>query len=133
MESTLTKVVRVLAGLLLVVSGLNKFLHFFAPGHSDVGGAFLGNLAGAPWMFPTIGVVEVLAGAGFVTGNFVALGALAMAPITYNIVLFHLAIDMPADPVNGLSNAGAGFFVGLANAYLLFANMPKYQDLLRAK
>lgn len=123
MESMPTKIIRVLAGLLLVVSGLNKFLHFMPmPEHNAEASAFLGALAATGYMFPIIGAVEALCGAAFVAGRFVALAAVVMAPIAVNIVLLHALLD----PAGG----GAGFFVGLANVYLLAVSLPKYQDLL---
>jgi putative oxidoreductase len=123
METMPTKIIRVLAGLLLVVSGMNKFLHFLPmPEHNTAAGAFLGALAGTGYMFPIIGLVETACGAAFVVGRFVALAAVVMAPISVNIVLVHAVLDS--------AGAGPAFFVGLANAYLLAVNFPKYQDML---
>lgn len=123
MESMPTKVIRILAGLLLVVSGLNKFLHFMPmPPHNEAASAFLGALAATGYMFPIIGAVETICGAAFVAGRFVALAAVVLAPISVNIVLLHAVLD----PAGG----GPGFFVGIATAYLLAVSLPKYQDLL---
>lgn len=123
MDSMPTKIIRILAGLLLVVSGLNKFHSFMPmPEHNAAASAFLGALAGSGYVFPIVGFVEVVCGAAFVAGRFVALAAVVLAPISVNIVLVHAVLDS--------AGAGPGFFVGLANAYLLAVNLPKYQDLL---
>jgi putative oxidoreductase len=123
MESILTKVVRILLGLLLVVAGLNKFLQFMPnPPHNDAATAFMGALAATGYMMPVIAVVEILCGAAFLAGRYVALAALLLAPVALNIVMFHAMLDA--------SGAGPGFFVGIADAYLLAVSYPKYRDLL---
>lgn len=123
METMPTKIIRVLAGLLLVVSGLNKFHPFMPmPEHNAAATAFLGALAGSGYVFPIVGFFEVACGAAFVAGRFVALAAVVMVPISVNIVLVHALLDS--------AGAGPGFFVGFANAYLIAVSFPKYQDLL---
>jgi putative oxidoreductase len=123
MESMPTKIIRVLAGLLLFVSGLNKFFPMMpVPEHNEAASAFLGALAASGYVFPIVGFVEAACGAAFVAGRFVALAAVVLAPISVNIVLVHAVLDS--------SGAGPGFFVGLANAYLLAVHFPKYQDML---
>lgn len=126
METMPTKVIRILVGLLLLVGGLNKFLGFMPnPPHNEAGGAFMGALAATGYMFPIIAVVEIVCGAAFVAGRFVALAAVVLAPVALNIVLFHAVLDP--------SGAGPGYFVGAANVYLLAVCYSKYQDLLMPK
>lgn len=122
MESIPTKVIRILAGAILLAGGLNKFLGFMPdPPHNEAASAFLGALAATGYMVPIIGLVEIFAGAAFVVGRFVALAAVVLAPVALNIVLLHAVLDP--------SGAGPGFFVGAANVYLLAVNFSKYQDL----
>lgn len=123
MESIPTKVIRILLGALLIFAGSNKFFHFAPdPKHSEAAGAFMGALASTGYMFPLIATVEILCGAAFVAGRFVALAAVVLAPVAINIVLFHAVFD----PAGG----GPGFFVGIANVYLIATSFSKYQDLL---
>lgn len=123
MESMLTKIIRILVGLLLLVTGLNKFLHFIPlPEYTPHASAFLDALTATGYIFPLIGALEMLCGAAFVVGRFVALAAVVLAPIAVNIVLVHGMLDP--------SGGGAGFFVGIANLYLLAVSLPKYQDML---
>jgi len=123
METIPTKVVRVLIGLLLLFAGLNKLFGFApAPEHNEAAGAFMGALVATGYMMPIIAVVEAACGAAFVAGRFVALAAVVLAPISVNIVAFHLFLD-PSGMVPAL-------VVGAANVYLLAVNLSKYQDLL---
>lgn len=123
MESTPTKIIRVLLGLLLLFGGLNKFLALAPnPEHNEAGGMFLGALAATGYMIPLIGLIEALCGAAFVAGRFVALSAVLLAPISINIVLFHAVLDP--------SGGAPGYFVGAANLYLIGVCFSKYQDML---
>ena len=122
MESMLTKIVRILLGLLFVVAGASKFLTTPPPPPNEAAAAFLGALAATGYMFPIIAVTEILVGVCFVAGRFVALAAVVIVPISLNIFLFHAAID-PA-------GMAVGIFVAAANLYLLAVSFPKYQDLL---
>lgn len=123
METIPTKVLRVLLGALLLFAGLNKFFHFVPdPPHNEAGTALLRALAGSSYMMPIVAVVEILCGAAFVTGRFVALAAVVLAPVALNIVLFHAVLDP--------SGAAPAYFVGAATVYLLAVSFPKYQDML---
>lgn len=124
METRLTKIVRLLLGALLLFAGSSKLFGFGPEGGDQTGAAaaFHAALVGSGYLIPSIGLVEAAAGAAFLSGRFVALAAVVLAPITYNIVCFHLFLA-PSD-------GAPGYFVGLANVYLLAVHWPKYQDML---
>jgi putative oxidoreductase len=123
MESMPTKVIRILLGLLLIFAGVNKFFPLAPqPPHNEAATAFMGALFQTGYMLPIIALVEIFCGVCFVSGRFVALAAVVLAPVALNIVLFHLVLDP--------SGAAPGLFVGAATVYLLAACFPKYQDLL---
>jgi putative oxidoreductase len=125
MESMLTKIVRILLGLLMIAAGAGKFLTAPPPPPNEAAAAFLGALAASGYIFPILAVTEILTGACFLAGRFVALAAVVLFPISLNIFLFHVAIDP--------SGLAVGIFVLAANVYLLAVSFPKYQDLLSAK
>ncbi|MFT7542895.1 MAG: putative oxidoreductase, partial [Gammaproteobacteria bacterium] len=86
--------VRYLLVLMLLVFGLNKFLHFMPqPEAPEEGGKFLGALFGAGYVFPTIGIV-FLASAVLLVGKRVVLALLLLAPIAVNILGYHLKFDV---------------------------------------
>jgi len=121
-----TKVIRILLGALLLFAGLNKFLHFAPmPPHNDAATAFMMGMVKTGYMLQLIAIVEIACGVMFVAGRYVALAAVLLAPVALNIVLFHTMLDM--------SGSAPGLFVGAATVYLLFANLPKYREMLAAQ
>ena len=82
---------RTLLGLLFTVFGLNGFLGFLPPPDiPPAGGAFFGALAATGYMLPLIKGTEVLAGLALLAGRAVPLALTVLAPITVNILLFHV-------------------------------------------
>jgi uncharacterized membrane protein YphA (DoxX/SURF4 family) len=86
-----TLAVRSLLGLAFVTFGLNYFLHFMPlPLMSGPPAEFMGALFTTGYMFPMIKSIEVLGGLLLLTGRFVPLGLLLLAPIVVNIAAFHV-------------------------------------------
>jgi uncharacterized membrane protein YphA (DoxX/SURF4 family) len=85
-----TKVARLILGTGFLVFGLNGFLQFLPmPAPSPQEGAFFGALAATGYMLPLIKGTEVLAGLLLLSGRFVPLALLLLAPVLVNIALFH--------------------------------------------
>lgn len=115
-----------LLGLFLVVVGLNKFLGFMAmPEMPEAAGEFMQALAESGYMLPMVGIVEILCGALLLVRQWSALSLLLLAPLSVNLVLFHVFLA-PAQ-------IGMALFVAAANLYLLFTYKSKYQLVLRPK
>ncbi|MEZ4449976.1 MAG: hypothetical protein R3B09_10900 [Nannocystaceae bacterium] len=84
-------VARALLGAAFLVFGLNGFLHFMAmPAPPAAAGAFLGALGASGYMFPLVKGIEVVAGVLLLSGRYVPLALLLLAPILVNIVAYHL-------------------------------------------
>lgn len=120
MKSKIISVVRILFGLLLIVFGANKFLGFMPmPELSGGAGDFMGALAKTGYIFPVVGAVELGVGLLLVLNFFTPLALIILFPISVNIVLFHLFLDMggivPAAVIAGLN---AFFILGNVSAYL---------------
>ncbi len=114
---------RILFGLMMVNSGLNKFLNYMEmPEMTEAAGALMGALGASIYMFPLVGIVELLAGALIITKKYNALGAVLMMPITVNIFLIHIFLD-PAGFVMGL-------ILLLLNVWFLVENKEKFSSLL---
>jgi putative oxidoreductase len=83
----------------------------------------MGALFETGYMFQLIGATEVVAGALILFRTFSALGLVLIAPVSVNIVFFHLALA-PSSGVPAYVLAGI-------NLYLLFTYLPKYKGLLQ--
>jgi uncharacterized membrane protein YphA (DoxX/SURF4 family) len=84
-------VARVLLGLVFLVFGLNFFFQFMPmPPMAGPAGAFAGALFATGYMFPLIKVTEILGGLMLLSGRFVPLGLVLLAPIIVNIAAFHV-------------------------------------------
>jgi len=88
-----------LLGAMYVVFGLNGFLQFLPqPAPTAAGGAFLGALFTAGYMFPFIKLTEIFGGL-LLLANRSSLGAVILFPVTLNIVAYHLFLDLPGAPI----------------------------------
>ena len=117
---------RLLLGLIYTVFGLNFFFGFIPlppmPGKS---GEFLGQLIGTGYLFHLLKVVEVSSGIMLLSGFYVPLALVLLAPITLNIFLFHAFL------------APAGMFLQVAmliiNIYLGYAYREYYTEIFTQK
>jgi putative oxidoreductase len=123
MKDKILMVFRMLFGLMMVNSGLNKFLQYMPmPEMSAEAGALMGAFMEAAYLFPLVAIVELLAGLMLFTKRFNALGAVLMMPITVNIFMIHTVLDP------------AGFVMGLVllvlNIWFLYDNKEKFHTLV---
>jgi uncharacterized membrane protein YphA (DoxX/SURF4 family) len=85
-----TIIARVLLGLVFVVFGSNKFLHFIPmPPPSGEAGAFFGALYVTHYLY-VIAACEVIGGLLLLLGRYVALGLTFIGPVVVNILAFHI-------------------------------------------
>ncbi len=118
---------RVLLGLIFTVFGLHGFFHFSfipMPEMSEAGGTFMGALVGTGYFMIVVKAVEVLAGLMILTGRFLPLGLILLAPVTVHILLFHLFLD-PA-------GMGMAIFVVAMQLFLAWSYRDSYSGILQA-
>jgi putative oxidoreductase len=122
MNSQFTKIIRILLGLALIVFGANKFLHFI-PMEPPTGNAgdFLSSLGASGYIFPVVGVLEVLIGLLLLLKKWVPFALVLLAPISINILLFHLFLDIPG--------IGAALLIAVLNAILIYKNWIQFKPL----
>jgi len=117
--------IQVIAGLMLVVFGLNKFLHFIPMGQPAMAmGAYLGALGATGFLFPLIAVIEIVGGIAFITNKYASLMVLIVMPVMLNAFLAHLFLD-PA-------GIGGSAFILLALIVIIVRHLGRYKDILRA-
>ncbi len=118
-------VARVFLGLVFTVFGLNGFFSFIPiPPMQEEAGAFMGALAATGYMFPLIKGTEVVAGLLLLSGRFVPLAITLLAPVTVNILLFHVVLA-PAP--------GMPLLIIAAQLYLAYAHRDVFRPLLSSQ
>lgn len=124
MNSTFTKILRIILGLGLLFFGLSKLINFsIMPTHIYTGDTaiLIDSLTTTGYLLKVIGIFEVLIGLLLLINKWVSFALLLLAPITVNILLFHLFLDTP------------GLFVALVitvlNAILIYKHWKVYKPL----
>ena len=104
MKSSLTNVIlRSLLGLVFVVFGLNKFLHFIPnPVEPPAAMDFFGALFKTGYFLPMLASTEVIAGTLLLTGFVTPFALVLLAPIIVNIFMFHLFLAPSGLPIGAV-------------------------------
>jgi len=83
-------VVRVLLGAVFVMSGANKIVPFLPmPPLPDAAFSFVVALQATGYFLPLLGLIEVASGVLLISGQFVPLALIVLAPIVINIAFYH--------------------------------------------
>lgn len=118
--------VRSLLGLLFVFASVTYFFKLITP--PPPAGAmkvFNDGLEASRYLMPTVKVVELVCGLAFLSGRWVPLASVLIAPIIVNIFLISVFLVGP----QGLPLA---VFVVLANGFLAYYHRDRYRPLFRA-
>ena len=101
MKSSLTKVIlRSLLGLIFLIFGLNKFLHFIPnPPEPPAAMDFFSALFKSGYFFPLLASTEVISGALLLSGMMVPFALALIAPVIVNIFMFHLFLAPGGLPI----------------------------------
>jgi len=122
MNSQFSLLVRVALGITLVVFGSNKFLHFIPlPPPTGAAADFMNSLSATGYIFPIVGILEVCIGVLLLLKKWIAFALILLAPISINILLFHLFLDIP-----GVS---AALLVAALNGILMYKHWKQYTPL----
>lgn len=120
----LTIIARLLLGALFIVTGLNGFFHFLpTPVMIGKEEEFMLGLMASGYFFPFLMGTQVFCGVLLVTGAFVPLALVILAPIVVNIFLFHLMISHKGLPL--------AIIVGVFETYLAFFADPYNKSILQ--
>jgi putative oxidoreductase len=94
-----TIVARSLLGLVFVVFGTNKFLHFLPnPPMQGAGAQFMGAMFETHYIY-VIATCEIVGGLLLITGRYLPLGLCLVGPVVVNILSFHIFMDNSGLPV----------------------------------
>ena len=124
MNSMFTKIVRILLGILLVLFGANKFFGFIPlPELPEKAASFMTSLGATGYVLKTVGFLEIIIGALLLLKKWVAFALTLLAPISINILLFHLFLDA--------SGIGGALLVAILNGMLIYKHWPQYKSLFQ--
>lgn len=118
--------IQAILGVILLVVGSNKFLHFMPnPEMPEEASSFMGALMETGYMLPLIAITEIVAGLLLLLRVWSALALVLIVPVSLNALLFHTFL------------APGSIFMALVvaalNLYLLFVYLPKYKPMLSQK
>ena len=122
MDSKFTKIVRILLGVILLVFGLNKFHPFIPlPQPPEAAANFMESLIQTGYVLYVVAIFEVFIGFMLLIKKWVAFVILLLVPISLNILLFHLFLDIPA--------IATAIVVVVLNGILIYKYRQKYKPL----
>ena len=124
MNSQFTKIVRILLGFILIVFGLNKLVpeaFIPLPELPQKAGDFMTSLGATGYVLKTVGIIEILIGILLLLKKWVAFALIVLVPISLNILLFHLFLDV--------SGIGGALLVASLNGVLIYKHWPQYKSL----
>ncbi len=117
-------VARILLGFVFVVFGSNIILHFL-PMQPMAGNAGLYMQAiGTNGYMKVVGLIQIIGGLLLLVGRFVPLGLTLLAPVVFNILLFHLFLEPSGIPV--------ALVVVVLEAFLLFVYRASFVGIFAA-
>lgn len=94
-----------------------------APQFNEAGSAFLIALANTGYMIVVISLLHLFVGLMFLFNKWSALGAVLLAPFSFNILLFHIFLDFTGWYVAAI--------VIVLNVYMLWAHKDVYKPMLK--
>jgi putative oxidoreductase len=122
MNSKFTQIVRILLGLILIVFGANKIYSFIPlPQPPQAAADFMGSLADTGYIVTLVAIFEIIIGLLLIFRLWVPFVLLLLVPLSLNILLFHLFLDVPS--------IGTALLVVVLNAILLYKHRQKYKPL----
>jgi len=119
-------IVRVLTGLLFLFASIVVLFNLVPqPELSGRVKVFMDGMNATGYLIPLIKITELVCGIAFVSGRFVPLATVVIAPVVVNIFLFHDFVDRQGLPV--------AVYLIFANLFLAFAHWDKFKPVLSAK
>jgi hypothetical protein len=126
LKKKITLILRILLGLLLFFLGINNLLTpSYSMEFSEPANHFMLALVESRYMMPTVYSVMALVGISLLINRFVPLALVLLTPISINMILFHLFLD--------IASILPSLVIGLLQIYLVFTHIASYQRLLKAK
>ncbi|RDK88435.1 DoxX family membrane protein [Marinirhabdus gelatinilytica] len=124
MNSTFTSIMRIVLGLALLVFGLNKFLNFIKMFEMPPAAAnFMESLETTGYVFYIVAIIEISVGLMLLFKKWVPFALVLLAPLTVNILLFHLFLDV--------SDIAVAIVIFTFNVILIYKYWKAYRPLFQ--
>lgn len=119
----LETIVRIVLGLLILVSGINKFGYWINVAYMSDALKFAVDIAtiGGEFLIYALAILEILIGIALIINKFKLLAILSLVPLMVFILAFHLFLD-----VKGILIAAIVFAL---NIYLLYQHKSKVTNI----
>jgi uncharacterized membrane protein YphA (DoxX/SURF4 family) len=117
MNSQFTKITRILLGLILLLSGLNKILKII-PTPAD---NLIESFGQVDYIFPIVAALEIIIAVLLLSNKWVAFALILLVPLSLNILLFHIYLNF-----EGIIPA---LVVAILNVILLYKQRRQYAPL----
>lgn len=122
MNSTFTKIAKLLLAVVLILFGLNKFFQFIPlPEMPQDAKSLMDSLAASGYILQVVGVLEIFIGLLLLFNKWIGFALVLLAPISANILLFHLFLDLPG--------IGGAVLVTFLNVLLIYKCWPRFHSL----
>ena len=116
MNSTFTQILRLILGLALLFFGINKIFDFVPMFKMPLGAAdFIESLKNSGYVFYAVAFIEIGVGLLLLFKKWVPLALIVLAPISLNILLFHLFLDV-SDIAEAIITKTAGLMPNINGA-----------------
>ncbi|WP_046758619.1 DoxX family membrane protein [Kordia jejudonensis] len=129
MNSKFTKIIRFALGLILIVFGANKLVMIInetgfipPPSLPTEASSFMTSLGATGYILPIVGALEVYIGILLILKKWVPFALTLLAPISVNILLFHMFLDLSGGIIGAL-------IVTVLNIILIYKHWSQFKPL----
>ena len=118
------RTVQIILGLYLVFVSISGFFQLLPPPEfNEAGSAFLGALFNTGYIFYLMQIIFLFSGLLFIFNKWSAFGTILLAPITVNILAFHVFLDF--------TGWWMALIFAILNVYLLAIHWPRYKPIFK--
>lgn len=117
MNSKFTQIIRIVLGLILLLSGLNKIFKFIP----TPAGNIIESFGQVDYIFPLVAAFEIIIAAFLLANKWVAFALVLLVPLSLNILLFHIYLNF-----DGIIPA---IVVAVLNGILIYKQRRQYAPL----
>ena len=118
----IVRTVQIIFGLYLIFTVISAFIQLLpVPQFNEAAMAFLGALFATGYMVPLMQIIFMITGLMFIFNNWSAFGAVLLAPITVNILAFHIFLDF--------TGWWMALIFAILHVYLLAIHWPRYKPM----